>query len=379
MTANKVFSSINRLAPVFIFAIAILIRLIVIKFYPAHVDESNLIEEMLRINWHALPVHFIGSGGGENVLLAFLGWPLVFKFGLQPLMAIRLVTLVSNTFLLYWIYLVAFRFFDRRTALVALIFAAIWPWSIIAGSIAFNAFLAVTLITWGAYLLIVSIEKNRHCLSFFAALLFAAGCYAYILSFIWILTILIVWLLRYKRRCLAIHYGISILLLALLIMPIVLFYISLQFPWITLNHFLWFKFPTLKINRITYESVIHASSLGSGLLWYLLNHLMHFYFVLLAWTPSKTMPFMWMYLAYIWDALFIYVAVYNLIKKWRSHSWLILSLLLFPIGSSLTMNDIGYLETRDIVGLPILILLSAYGCIYLTRWIRSKASHDFTP
>lgn len=374
--------------------IAALLRLIVLTNLGSLADEQKLIEELLQLDWTQIPVHFYGYGWGENVVLAFLAWPFVVLYSTPPLLTLRLIVLFANLLSMILLYELAQIFFNRSIAMIALVFAALWPWHIIAGSVGFNVFLLPAFLLGAMFFALHGQLSKKSWPSYVAAILLGVSLYTYAAAFTWVPILLIAYYISFRTK-LRMHHLLALCVLIVISIPIALFHLKSQFGWPPINQFSFMHYPPIPETRFNNISVVTLwDSPVLAATNYLGNYLLHYVFLYLAYNPFYatvgnhvfyglmysglgflTDPYFYEWaprnglyvtsLAFLWDPFLIVAGLYALIRRrirTLYRSFILVWLALYPIGPSFINGDsIGYTTTRDIFGMPVLILLSACG------------------
>ncbi len=354
-------------------ALAIQQRISFSTHVPLNVDEKMLIIEMQRM--HGLPVHFIGYGWGENVLLAYAARPFV-ALGFDPLNVIRaIVSLASIATLLMTAYL-ARHWFGDTVALVSLFNGALWPWSVASGGVGFNVFLALPLFIGAIILFAQYLRSGRRLLPYIAGACIGIASYGYAIVLVWALFFFIGSLfvsLRHKRiKGWSQMFGVA----GLIALPMILFYAKNSFGLPLPDTFWLLQFPTLTASR--FANIVVAGSLFQKIGACTWNYISHFNFFLLA--IALFSHRYGSYFAYAWDPFLIYIALWQLLATRKMPLTLAWWLCLYPIGSSLTRVDGIFALTRDVIGMPALIIVSSFGlvfvvsitCSYLRRYLPER-------
>lgn len=389
---------IGRAAVVFFILLGILLRIISANVLQPHVDEMKLLDEIRNLHWYPLPVHFYGFGWGEHVPLALIAWPFITWLRLPGVAVLRCIVFIANYISLGLLFLLARRWFGPIIAAVTICIASIWPWNIITGTIGFNAFLTPQLFL-GAML---SFEKYRaqqkNSLLVIAALLFSAMCYLYAASFLWIPTIIFLYWLAYPKVFTLKKILMMALMCLVLAWPIALVHIQSQFNLQLPTQIGPLGFPHLDQSRFSNASLgffYHTPATLIG--HYVLNYISHFAFIFLVFSPAYSligrgvMPGLYLNpmsfilslfhnhvstdtplfdstLAFVWDVFLIPLGIYALIRSKQSKElkrFFIAWLVLYPAGPSLVNADfVGYTITRDLFGLPLLMMFAAYGLVF---------------
>ncbi len=392
-TRPKVYGLIVLIA---FFILTLSIRLWIITQVPALDDELELIKEASRIHLSYLPVQFVGFGWGENVTLAYLALPLIRWCKVQPLIAIRMIVLLAQVCGWWLLSILLARWVNRTVACIAVINSLIWPWSVMASSIGFNAFLAPALCLGTLVLLEQHRAHPKDWQIICVGILCALMLYTYGASVLWVpLMLLGYWWSFRKQISIRSVFGI-IGCAALLAVPIVLVYVQSQEHILLLSHMGALVMPQLTKSRFDYLSVFTLyHTMHERIGYYLLNYFLHFITLFLTYNPAAAVssaqaflglsftPFAYLFqshpgtlspgvwlnnttLAYPWDVLFVLIGIIMLrqyVGDTGVRRFLYFWVFAWPLGPSFIHADyIGYTITRDIFGLPILMTLSAIGC-----------------
>lgn len=377
--------------------VAAVIRLTVIFILPPTLDEIMLAQETLEFSWSSLPVQFISFGWGDNIFLSVIARPLIDWFGLTASLALRFVVLAANITFITALFYLAKRLFGRLTAALAVMFAALWPWSILAGSVGFNAFAFPGLMSLALLALVVYIDRPRVILLFAVAGSLAVSLYTYNLSLVWVASFLLLTLAVYGRKMWQRPAIGPLAAFSLIAAPITVFFTDQVFGWWPWSGFAWFTFPLLRSNRFFHISIISIYHGWSLLGHYVLNYFLHFIYLFLSYTVHDGVGFYFINvffdrrflllarenglvftpLAFIWDVVFVVIGILWLVRQRKvspHYRWLLGWLLIYPLGPSLINGDfVGFTTTRDIAGLPLLLLLSALGASTLVRGVWRQA------
>lgn len=400
-----------------IFVIALLLRLWMLVKLPMLDDEAQLLFELAQISRSYLPVHFVGFGWGENVTLAYLALPLVRYMHIDPLLAIRGVVLLFQTCGYYFLYRLSTRWFTRPIALIAVINAAIWPWSIGASVIGFNAFLLPCMFL--GLLLMLEQHRARSENRFIIATGFlgAVMMYTYGAAIAWVPMALLGYWWAFREHV-SIRSMVGILAcMGFLVLPLGIMHLQSQMQQPIVSHIGNIIIPQLTASRFDFVNVfmLYPSFLGK-MGHYVLNYLLHFVTILLIYNPYSVLaanhatlgislrPLAYVFqlstgkpftgiqllnttLAYPWDVVFILVGMltlHNFVIDRGVRRFLYFWLFAWPLAPSLSNGDfLGYTVTRDIFGLPLLMTLSAVGCYAilsrLQHWLKSRPVLSLTP
>lgn len=229
---DKIFEEKNhRKIVIFLFVIAVLVRVIGISTFPAGInqDEASTGYDAFSIiktghdrMGNTYPVQLEGWGNGQYALYNYLSQPFISFFGLNTF-SVRIVNAIASILTLLIFYFLFQKYFDKNKALLALFFLAINPWSIMASRWGFDGNLFPVTLLIGVFFLIKAIENTP---KFFplAFFFFALCLYTYATSYIYIplfLCFLLFYL--YKQKLLNFKYSvISIAVFFIFALPMIL-------------------------------------------------------------------------------------------------------------------------------------------------------------
>lgn len=174
---------------------------------------------------YAFPVYFNAWGSGMNVLNSYLMIPFIAVFGLRT-WVIRLPQFFVSCFSMYVFYRLLLKLFDRKTAVIGLLYFAVCPWSIIMSRWGLESNLAPGFLLFGFYFFILGVENSKYYL--FSAYFYGLSlyCYATIWPIVPILLLLQMLYLIWTKRLHIDRYAVlSVGLLLLLALPLILFYL----------------------------------------------------------------------------------------------------------------------------------------------------------
>ncbi|OGY43325.1 MAG: hypothetical protein A2731_00455 [Candidatus Buchananbacteria bacterium RIFCSPHIGHO2_01_FULL_39_8] len=346
-----------------IIILATIIRLFFVFNIPSQIDELIMADLIKTVSLGNIPVHF-SSVNGENITIIYLAVPFYRIFNTQTVLIFRFIALVFNSGFIILTFLLLKNFFSEKLALVAAALLAIWPWSIKAGSIGYNAYLLLFLYSAGLYLFFLAMKKGRLVFYFSAVFFWAISFYTYSLSFVWVPLFLLIIFIIYRRDINLKHFIYSLIFLLILIIPISLFFLKNQFHLVTLNYFLFFNIPDLAISRFDTISIF---TLYDGVwiaLNYFFNYFLHFALLFLSYNPTSDS--FWFYLVYLWDVPLIFLGLFVCLKNFKQNKFyqlLVIWFFTYPLASSFINAEGGFSSTRDIHSLPLLAILSAIGIL----------------
>lgn len=365
-------TAVTRWAAALTMLVALAWRLPAIFQQPAHLDEAMLAKELAAINLRYLPVHFVGFGWGENVMLAYLTYPGMKLFsGVDSVLLLRLLAFAAYGVFAVVLYLLAREMFGPSVAAISLLFAAISPWGFRASTVAFNAHLIPLLLTGAALCWVQGYRRRRTIFFSISSLLFGLSLYTYASSFVVVplLALLLWWCYRPRLAATVTAAGIF----GVLSLPIALFYLKNELHFLDLERFLGLTLPTIAPTRFDGVSIFALYDGFRVAGQYAFNYLIHF--TLLGLVFDARMRLRWFAFTYWWDIAFLIIGAAVVFNKSFSHPpsrFLLLWLLLGPLASSFVDSTLGYSATRDIHLLPGILLLSAIGCRYVVAEVILK-------
>lgn len=216
----------------YLIAIGCLIRLVYLGGVPGGMNQDEAYAgyeaySMLHSgtdSWgYAFPVYFTSWGSGMNVLESYLMMPFVAVFGLCPL-AVRLPQAIVACFSLVVFYRLFRRLFDDKVALAGLFLLTICPWHIMMARWGLESNLAPGFLLFGLYFFVLGQEDSRKYM--LSALFYGLSLYAY--ATIWtlvpmMLVLQLAYLLYVKKIKFDRYLVLSVLILAVLALPLILF------------------------------------------------------------------------------------------------------------------------------------------------------------
>lgn len=304
-------------------------------------------------------------------------------FGLNTL-AVRIPSILAGVASVLFTFLLAKRLFNRKVAIFAALLMAIEPWSLFLSRGAFEANLALSFIISGAYFLILGLKKPKNLV--YSSLLLGLSVWTYNSARIFVPLFLIFSIFIYRREIrslyrkapVTIHW--SLITAAVLLLPMF---------WQLLNPQGLARYGRVEIldeGAITQINEARITSELSPFLARTLNNKATFFSVKFArnWISHYSPNFLFVEggshfqfsvpghgLLYLVNSIFLVLGVIYLIKKRNKESLLILGwFILGPIASSLTREAPHVL--RSITILPIPMVLSAYGFVTLSGWMKRR-------
>lgn len=323
-----------------------------------------------------LPAYFVAWGSGQSVLLSYLQIPFIYIFGLN-VFSIRLPSLILGILILPLIYKLAQKWFDTKTALIALLLASFLPWPVVISRWGLEANILPFFIILGLYLITLSLEiyqKNilklsQKILILVSLLPFSLALYAYGLSIIPVAIFIIIFIFSYKKYLLK-HKSLaisSILIFGFFSIPMALFVIKNNILKTNLGFekYLGFTIPLLNSNRLTQINDGFITTIASN-----------FYFIVAGFPDSISWNNDPVFLPLgLFSFPFLAIGIYFLInkksfnfKKFQSNSSLNLALI-WLLSFSPLLFFVPINTTRSNSILYLIIILIAFGITKLSEQI----------
>lgn len=379
-----------------IILIGILLRFWQIDKYPTgfNADEAayaynaySLIETGKDEFGNPWPVHFISFGDYKPGGTTYLMLPFVKIFGLNEI-AVRLPSLLAGVFSIFIIYLFVQELFGvTAISLLAALFLAISPWHIQFSRGAWETNIATTFLLLGLYLFMVGIRKEKYLL--FSVLAFAISIYTYHTPRV-VIPILGLFLLIKFNKILTKNFKwviISVIFGLLIMSPFLFSFfgpaVSARFSGVGIFADTG---PFWQVNELRGEhsnpnslpaKIFHNRPVAYGLR-IMQNWISHFEgnFLFVNGDNNMRSNIPNMGEMYFFDLIFVLSGLYFLTKnKTDNKSLIYIWLIVAPLAASLTFQSPNALRANNLV-IP-LIILSAYGCYYLSLSIKEKLPKIF--
>ncbi len=238
--------------------LGIIIRIIGIDILPnaANVDEISSGYEAYSIlnfgidrNGNFLPVFLEAWGGGQNALLTYLIIPFVKILGLN-ILAVRLPMAIISSISVVLFYLILKKMTNKKIARIGLAFFVICPWHIMKSRWGLESNLFPDLILFAIYFIITGLDNNKKQLYYIGFGILGLSSYAYGTSYLFLpIFVIPILILLYKQKKITIMQGIiSIVIVAIISFPIMLYVIinTFDLPQINLP---FMTIPRLQVNR----------------------------------------------------------------------------------------------------------------------------------
>ncbi len=152
------------------------------------------------------PIYFPGWGSGQNVLYLYLTIPIIWRWGLN-LFSTRLINLIFGILTLPLLYLYVWLTFNRRIALISMLFLAVLPWHVMMSRWDLESNLLSFFLLLGLYTVHLALTVLRPQVWISSAFVPWAICfYAYGTSLLLIPALMLLVLAAYRDRFIA-HKG----------------------------------------------------------------------------------------------------------------------------------------------------------------------------
>ncbi|MCI8372144.1 MAG: hypothetical protein HFI75_07080 [Lachnospiraceae bacterium] len=186
-------------------------------------EAYSLLHYGMDSSGYSFPVYLTTWGSGMSALNSYLMIPFMALFGAQT-WVLRLPQALTACISLFVCYKLLYRLFDVRTALLGLLLLTICPWHIIMARWGLDCNLAPGFLLFGLYFFVCGMDHPKFFM--LSALFYGLSLYCY--ATIWPLVPLILclqcgYLLYTGKLRLSIYLLFSVLILALLALPLLCF------------------------------------------------------------------------------------------------------------------------------------------------------------
>lgn len=209
---------------------------------------------------YSFPVYLVTWGSGMNALNSYLMIPFLAIFGSHT-WVIRLPQAIVACASLWVLYKLLQKLFQEQTALLGLFFFSICPWHLMMSRWGLESNLAPGFLLFGFYFFVLGIEHARYYL--FSALFYGLSLYCY--ATIWpmvpfLIGLEVLYLLYTKKLKNSRYVWLSIVILALLALPLLLFLL------VNSGHMEEVKTPFLSIPKLVVmrDNEISLSNIGGN-------------------------------------------------------------------------------------------------------------------
>lgn len=224
--------NITKILFILILCTGITVRLYGLETLPGGLNQDeafagyeaySLLNYGMDSSGHHMPVYLNAWGSGMNALNTYLMIPFIALFGAST-WVIRLPQCLTACFSLWVIYLLLKKAGDKKLAFTGMFYMAICPWHIMLSRWGLESNLAPGFLLFGLYFFVRGTEKSKYYM--LSALFYGLSLYSY--ATIWpilpvILLLQAAYLIYMKKISLNRSVVISVLILAVLAAPLVLF------------------------------------------------------------------------------------------------------------------------------------------------------------
>lgn len=364
-----------------------------LRFYKVTEDPPSLNWDEVSIGYNAysilktgkdewrepFPVHFKAYGEYKLPVQIYASIPGIYFFGLNEL-GVRITPVVYGTLTVLTMFFLGRALFASELAgLIAAFLLGISPWHIQLTRASFESSLATFFVTLGIWLLVKGFKDQKWFV--ISMVPFALSVFTYNSARIFSPLFLIVILLLYRKSLIKIRkiVVISIIIFTILLLPLIPYLFSGErsaryklvsitddpglIPRINENRghsSLPQPLPRLVHNKITYIAFYVTG-----------NYISHFtpQFLFISGAPHKQHHVQNMGELYYFQAPFLLLGLYILIRKKNRFKGLLLSwVLLVFIPVSITNDSIPH-ALRTLIAAPFYQLVTAFGFVYSLSWL----------
>jgi len=337
-TFQKIITIIKKGGIVAVLALGLIVRIVSIDRSPpalnwdevAHGYNAYCLMETASDEFgNRLPILLRSFDDYKPALYAYLTIPFVATLGLTEL-SVRLVSIISGTFVIYLIYKITNTMFrNRYTALTAAFLIAIEPWSVFFSRAAFEANLALAIYLSGVYLALESKLKGKTII--FSFFLLGASTYAYHSEKILVPLTIVLISLHFKEN---ITKNIKVFFLSLIVL------ITISLPLLNLH-----LFQKETLSRLSSTSILanwNFQESGSLLLAKQIFSRYISYFspvnIFVRGTPEPTQSIPGFGMFYLPEFIFWILGFYYIVKHFKKNRLLIGLILIAPIPAIFSWN-----------------------------------------
>lgn len=375
---------------------AILLLAFVLRFYRAEEIPPSLNWDEVSIGYNAysilktdkdewgisFPLHFKSYGEYKLPAQIYFSIPGIWIFGLNEL-GVRITPVTYGTLSVLLIFLLTKELFKKfKIGLISAFLLAISPWHIHLTRASFESSFSVFWILLGFWLLIKGFSKHKYLIV--SSIPLAISFYTYNSARVFTpLFLLLNWtyyfkyLINYKK-----YFLLSFVFFFILLLPIIPFILSgegsARYKLVSIsddpgliprineargNSDLPYPFPVLIHNRVTYISSYFIS-----------NYLSHFSpdFLFFNGAPHKQHHVQGIGELYFFQAPFLLLGIYLLIKRKEKFTFFIFSWILLGIIPVSVTNDSTPHALRTLIVAPGYQIITAYGLYIFFVWLLRK-------
>ncbi len=331
----------------------------------------------------SFPLHFKSYGEYKLPVQIYFSIPGIWIFGLNEL-GVRITPVVYGTLSVLLIFLLTKELFKKfEIGLISAFLLSISPWHIHLTRASFESSFSIFWILLGFWLLIKGFSKSKYLVV--SSIPLAISLYTYnsarVFTPLFLLanwTFYFKYLINYKK-----YFLISLVLFFILLIPMIPFVLSgegsARYKLVSItddpglvprineargNSNLPDPLPVLIHNRVTYVS-----------LYFISNYLAHFTpdFLFISGAPHKQHHVQRMGELFLFQAPFILLGVYFLVKRRERFAFFIFSWILLGIIPVSVTNDSTPHALRTLIVAPAYSVLTAYGLSIFFGWIFRKS------
>jgi 4-amino-4-deoxy-L-arabinose transferase-like glycosyltransferase len=331
-----------------------------------------------------MPVIFKSFGDYKPGLYVYLDVPFVVAFGLNEV-AVRLPSALAGVLIVYLIYLIVNRLFDKKPGIFAAFVASVTPWLIFYSRGAWEANVSLMLTLAAIYFFLRALESQKFLLvstSLFALTLWTYQGAKLSSAIVFLILIILYWrkIVSFKSRDLA----ASILLPVIISIPIILSLFNGQTG--RLDVFSIFSYPrpkdytqvflnegNEKFGSLSYD-LFHSESLNftRGILGRYFNHFSakFLFFQGDYQNPQHSAPYQGMLL--ISDMVLLLVGLVVIVRQKLNKGivFIILWLIFSPLPAVLTRDQVQSVRALN-MAVP-LVIISAFGLSVIYKYIQTS-------
>ncbi len=326
-------------------------------------EAYSLIETGKDMTNKSFPLVFDAYEDPSSVtegMFTYICIPFIHIFGMNEF-GVRIASAVLGVLTVFFIFLLVKEMFNEKTALLAALLLSISSWHVQYSRISFEVIALPCFVVIGLYFFYKAINENPKWL-IYSAVLFALSMYSYSVSKLFIPLLLMAIFFVYREY---------IIKNKKVVIKALIFFVIILIPLINLALFDSGD-TAARFDRIS------IFTKGHGIFDYTImfvKNMITYYspgFLFFKGDPLIRHSIRGFGQMHIFHLPFILIGIYMCIRKNKLKNKLLLAwLLMFPVAGSLTFSEGGH-ASRVIAGLPLLIILSAYGLYSSWSYIRNN-------
>lgn len=234
-------------------------------------ETYSLITNGIDRHGMSYPVNFISWGNGQNVLYAYLSYPIIKILGLSVLSTRLLMSLIGCLTLLV-IYIFAKKAFNKKESLIFLFIFAIIPWHILKSRWALESNLFPDLLIYSLVLIYFGLKNKKKIYFIISSIILGISTYSYGTSYLFIpLFLIILYSYLIKKKKLTIKESIIYFSITGLVSLPMIIYVIINFLDLDTINIFGITIPKMLGNRMQNDTL-----LGGNILYSLLDNIMKF-------------------------------------------------------------------------------------------------------